>query len=246
MPLSIPEYLRTANIQDVEIRYLWDDWNVEQAEEPVDTEFLERLTGISQRATIALTIATAEWIVYRFGALCDDPRLLQYLEAAWAQVVHRLHAARTWEDSVAQVDWSGPIKGPLGVAMIRVMYAIQETEVDGNPELFTAWIAKLAPYLMTNPVPYRHWLKRVLERLRALYPRDPDESLGEVVPREALDPGFDFRLDQTEALVNRFLTGLDFESNPFLSSPSWMLAKGFQGTPYVFDIEKERKDRLEW
>jgi len=47
-------------------------------------------------------------------------------------------------------------------------------------------------------------------------------------------------------LINRFLAGLNYKSNPFLSSPEDMLAGGFEGKPYVFNSEQDRKARFEW
>jgi hypothetical protein len=246
MPLSVPSYIHEANIQENTIRYKWDDWNVEQAEEPIDKDFFGRLKGISQRANVAFTIGTAEWIIHRFGTLCDDPLPLQYLEAAWAQIVHWRYIAFTWEDHTDKKSWSGPIKGPLGIAMTRVMYAIQQAEEDEVPELRAAWITNLVQYVMTDPTPYQNWRERIIERLERLYPRDPDETQGEVVARQALDPHYNFEIEQTESLINQFLASLDYKANPFLNSPEAMLEEGFEGTPYVFDIVEDRKARFEW
>jgi hypothetical protein len=246
MPLPVPQNIQISNIQDNIIRYKWDDWNVEQAEEPINDEFYKRLERISQRANVAFTIATAEWIVNRFARLFDDPLPYQYLEVAWVQVIDRHYTAFTWEDYTDEKQWTGPLKGPIGIAMTRVMYAIQQAQEDGDPELRAAWITNLAQYIMTDPVPYQTWRERIMERLEAIYPRNPNETLGEVVPREALDPDFDFNVEQTEPLINQFLAGVDYRSNPFLNSPEKMLAEGFEGTPYVFNIEEDRKARFEW
>src|SRR5262245_24087278 len=119
------DFIKDMNIQDNLIRYRWDDWNVEQAEEPIDADWITRLEGLSHRAKIAFTVCSAEWIVHRFALLSDDRLPEQYIEAAWAQIVHWDYGAVTWEEHTADVDWSGPIRGPIGIAMTRVMYAIQ-------------------------------------------------------------------------------------------------------------------------
>jgi hypothetical protein len=85
-----------------------------------------------------------------------------------------------------------------------------------------------------------------MTRLQNLYPLNSEEKLGEVVPQEALDPTLDFQIEQTEPFVNRFLRSLDYRTNPFLNSPEQMLDRGFKGTPYVFNIEEDRKARFEW
>ena len=246
MTLSAPRYIEAANIQDPTIRYRWDDWNVEQAEEPLDEAFYKLLEGISQRANAALTIATAEWIVQRFATLADTRLPWQYIEAGWAQVVDFRYGALAWDMSVQEHVWAGPVLRPIWTAMYRIQFALEVAKDDETPELRAAWITRLAPYVMTDPTPYESWLKAVIARLQRLYPRDPRETLGEVVPREAFDPRFDFAIEQTEPLVNRFLGALDYRANPFLARPEAMLAEGFESTPYVFSLERDRRSRLEW
>lgn len=244
--LPTPGYIQVANVDDLSIRYKWDDWNVEQAEEPINEQMLRQLKGISQRAAVAFTIATAEWIVHRFGTLCNDPLPLHYLEAAWADQLDNIYAAATWEELTEKKEWAGPIRGPIRIAMERVMYALEEAEEDGEPEVRALWITSLADFIMSDPAPYREWRKRVMERLKVLYPRNPEDTLGEVVPREALDPDFEFHIENTEDLINRFLSGLSYLSNPFLNSPEKMLDAGFEGKPYVFNIEQDRTRRFDW
>ena len=87
-----------------------------------------------------------------------------------------------------------------------------------------------------------------MKRFDALYPRDSEDEVGEVVPREAVDPENEFSVESTEYLIQKFLISLDYSSNIFLSSPNEMLeededGKSFQGTPYAFDIEIDRKSR---
>jgi hypothetical protein len=82
-----------------------------------------------------------------------------------------------------------------------------------------------------------------MARLEFYYQRQTDETLGDVVPREALDPNFDFNPERTQFLIDRFLADLSRRTNPFLSSPEKMLEGGFVGTPYVFDMEADRQYR---
>src|SRR5271169_4587789 len=162
MPLPIPKHILASTVRDTTIRFKWDDWNVEQVEEPIDEKFEKRLQGISQRAVVALTVGTAEWMVYRFEALSEDPLPAQHVEAAWAQVVNWKYGTCTWEDYTAEQDWTGPVRGPLGIAMTRVMYAAQQAEEDGEPELRAVWITKLAQHVMTDPTSYQKWLELVI------------------------------------------------------------------------------------
>lgn len=244
--MIVPHYIETANVSVALVRFKWDDWNVEQAEEPIQAELLERLDAISLRASAAFAIATAEWIVHRFRLLNTGPLPDQYLESAWAQIIDSRYQYASWDDLTVEGEWAGPVKGPIRVAMTRVAFALDQMWKFESPELRAAWIANLAEYILLDSAPYLHWKERTLLRFQSLFKRTSNDLLGEVIPREALDPAFQFNVSQTEGLINGFLASLDYRSSPFLSSPEKMIAAGFEGTPYVFDIEKEREERLAW
>ena len=70
------------------------------------------------------------------------------------------------------------------------------------------------------------------------------------IGEEAIDPESGFYLDQTEQLVTQYLGQLDYNKNLFLSTPEGMLEHfesedDFRGKPYVFDIEVDRRARVE-
>ncbi len=243
MALPVPSYVQIRGIQDPAIRFRWDDWDIEAFDLPLDDALQARLSRISQRAIVAFTIGTAEWIMYRFANLCDDPSPRQYLEAAWAQVVDFTYSVHS---DIQSDKWTGPIRGPIGTAIRRVKFAIQQAEVCGDPAWRAGRASNLAEHVLPNAEPFRAWRERVLERLTKLYQLNPAERLGEVVPWQALDPDHHFKIEETEALIRQFLAGLDWRRNTFLNSPQKMLKRGFKGIPYTFDIEKERKDRFDW
>ncbi len=246
MALPIPRYVAAANLHDATIRYRWDDWNVEQAEEPIDQDFYKRLEGISQRANAALTIASAEWIVHRFAPFADVSLALQYVEAGWAQIVDFRYGSGPWDAYADEHAWCGPVLRPIWTAMYRIQFALEVAKDDEAPELRAAWITRLAPYLMSDPTPYQLWLDEIMARLESLYRRDQRETLGEVVPREALDPEHAFTIKMTESLINSFLQTLDVRSNPFLAAPESLVPEWRDGKPYVFSIERDRVARFEW
>lgn len=244
MTLAVPNFIEAAKLADNTIRYRWDDWDQEQAEEPIDDQFLARLQGISQRAIFAFTAGTAEWIIHRFVVLSDDPLPHHYLEAAWAMMIDLRYGGATWEGYTNESEgWNGPVRRPLALTAIRTEYIFEAMLEYGNPEISGGWLTNLAQYVLTNPEPYLKWREQIMKRLESFFPRDPQDPLGDVIPREALDPDFDFRPEETEALVNQFLAGLDYESNPFLNSPDKMLKQGFTGIPYIFDIAVDRNIR---
>ena len=253
MTLTIPAYLKAANIQDRSVRYEWDDWNDLPALDKPDAALAARLKRVSQRAVLAFMCATAEWIVFRFGTLCDDPAPWAYIEAAWAAVIHVRYVGygtgTGWQEFAVK-GWDGPVRGPIKDALELLETGFQQLSWEGHtdPTRYAVLMAPLARYVMTDPGPYNDWSERVIGRLEALYPRDPADALGDVVPRQAVDPAFDFLPEQTEPLINQFLASLDFRRSAFLSSPEGMLEhfdgdEDFSGTPYRFEIQADRQSR---
>ena len=256
MAISVPNHIQAAGIQDDSIRYAWDDWKRLPALETYDDELVAQLKGISQRATLAFICGTAEWIIHRFAKLYIDSDLAAYLEAAWARIVHvrygNYDSLAVWHNKLfSQVEWSGPVKKPIADAMQWVGNAIEELALEGNdPAQDAGLIATLACYVMTDPTPYKRWCAQVTDRFESIYPRNPEDRLGDVVPRQAVEPEYDFKIEQTELLINQFLGSLDFKSNIFLSSPEEMLEEDeedlrFIGIPYAFNIEEDRQYRRE-
>ena len=243
MASTSPAYVRVPGIQSEIIRYPWDDWNVQAVDLPLDPTLAKRLSGVSARAIAAFTIGTAEWIVFRFACLSDDPRPGQYLEAGWAGIVDFAYAD---ERDVDLGEWRGPVRGPLGYAVRRVIFALQQAATNGDPAWRAGRAAKLARHVLPDAAPFESWEERVLDRLTALYPVSSEDPLGEVVPQEALDPDIAFDIGQTEALVNAFLSRIDWRENPFLLAPEAMRERGFKDTPYLFDAARERRRRLDW
>jgi hypothetical protein len=250
--MLVPPYLEAAHIQDNSIRYEWDDWRTLPALEEIDEKLVSRLKGLSRRAVFAFMTGTVEWIYYRLAKLCDDPHPWDYLEAAWAMIIEVRYCgygSGVWWQMYAREGWDGPIKGPLGEALERLEIAHHQLALEGtDPVRRAGLVSTLAVHVMSGPEKYKRWSEQVLERFQALYPRNPKDLLGDIVPRQAVDPESDFDVRRTEALTNQFLAGLNYRTNIFLSSPEGMLAseelsKPFQGTPYVFDIETDRQAR---
>ena len=191
---------------------------------------------------MAFTQATAEWILFRFEPLVDTSPLLDYLEAAWAQVVDFRYG---WLPELGD-EWSGAVRGPIRYAIEKVIYCIQVSRDYVDPSWRALWISRIAEHVLPDPTPYLSWQQWVMASLVRLYPLVPEDPLGEVVPRAAVDPNVAFRPEKTETLVNQFLSTLDHQSNRFLYAPQRMVEQGFEGEPYSFDIERDRRFRNTW
>jgi hypothetical protein len=243
MALSTPKHIRDANVDDQVVKFIWDDWDLIRIFESGDDEFHKRMAQISYRGNIAFTIATGEWIVHRFDSVSEDPIPLEHMEAAWAALVDPWYAI-WWQPP--DEEWLGPIRGPLSLAIIFTLqaraYADEGGDVAGNS--FKA--NNVAEHVLTVSDPFREWRERVVNRLELLYPFNEHDPLGEVVPREALNPDFEFRPELTERLVNHYLRNLEPRKNQFLRTAQEMLECGFKGVPYSFDMAEDRVTRCDW
>lgn len=245
MALEIPSYVRNAEIQDNHLRYRWDDSNPQQAYAVSDgeEELSDQTERLSFRANMALTIASAEWVIHRYDLLSDDRTPHEYLEASWAAVVDHRYLC-PWE--VPAEDWRGPIRAPIAVALLIVQEAVRAAVHEDSLGVPVLYMSNLAKYILPQSAAFLAWRDPVIDRLREASPFDPQETLGEVVPREAFDLGSSFVSSTTEFVINGFLARLNPGSNPFLHSPEEMVELHFDGIPYRFDIQKDRRDRMEW
>ena len=240
--LPIPDFIQQTLPPESDLPFRWDEWNTEMADEPLDIGLMKQFETLSHRATLAFTIISAYWILNRFSSLVDETIPLQALEAAWAQQIHFLYS---WDWDLDR-DWTGPIRGPIRLALDKVTWAVQETRDYRHPAWGAASISKLVEYVLIDPTPYISWRAFTLSRLQSFYQFDPLEPLGDVVPPQAFDPSVAYTPESAEQEMNEFLKGLNLHLNPFLNSREQMLEIGFQGTPYHFNAEQDRIDRFEW
>jgi hypothetical protein len=254
MALQVPKYLQVSDIQNPIVRYEWDDWQDLPALDVPDDAIGSRLVELSKRAVLAFMCGTAEWIVYRYAKLCDISIPWSYLEAAWAMIIDVHYGdsggAVGWEayTTETEAEWRGPVKQPIADALLRLEPSIQELALYATDPVGDASVlATLAKYVLPQISPFEDWANQVLDRLEAIYPIEVDDELGDAIPRPAIDPEFPFRLDESEVLINRFLSSLDYRSNKFLSTPEGMLNSeselAFTGVPYEYRLEEDRRAR---
>ena len=117
-----------------------------------------------------------------------------------------------------------------------------------HPGVYAVMLSNLIDYVMPDPEPHLSWQTWTLEKLSAEHPRTAEDRVGDVVPREALDPEADVSPEQVEELINAFLQGLDHARNPFLRSPETMLAgddefEAYNLVPYRFSVAEDRELR---
>jgi hypothetical protein len=218
--MDLPAYILRRVTPSPEIRYVWDDWNTEQVEEPPNAVTMEVLGGVSLRGVLAFTISSAEWVLARYVGMVDLSLPQDYVEASWIAQIDRGYIAMEWEDHPEAESWTGPVRGPIGIAMTRVMYAAQQVESRENPELRAGWITNLVTHILPDPRPYVEWREWVLARFRAIYLRNEEDPLGTVIAPENCDPDHPASPEETEEAMNRLLAVAATRKNPFLLSPA--------------------------
>ena len=228
--------------QENNLRYQWDDWNVEQADSPIDKSLQARLDNLSYRSLIGYYLVSGEWIVSRLRPFLANSLPYEYLEAGWVMSIDWRYGD-DWELLEADSEWTGPVKGPVREAMKWISFSIQQSDEGGNVAWGAAHITKLTEYILPSHSAYVQWRERILPRLETLYPRDSHDRLGDVVPREAYDPEVDFKVDEGAFLVSQFLGRMQNTPNRFLNSSEEMRRNGFAGTPFVFNIDQDRRLR---
>jgi hypothetical protein len=244
MPLSSPSHIASASLCQPEIRYVWRDWEENGVyDTPEDDTLLDRLEGLSFRANLALTIACAEWVIYRYECVADIQMHLQFIEAAWAAVVDDRYL-RPWEP--LDDECSGPVKGPLAASLMIIQEAVHAMATEAGNGLTAIYISNLASHVLPQIEAFMTWREQVLSGLESLAPLDPEETLGDVVPREYFAAPQRFKSEMAESFVRKFLQGLDVNSNPSLHTPEELEELHFEAVPYDFNLAQDRSNRREW
>ena len=241
--LVIPSHIATANLASPVIRYVWQDWRELSIYRTTaeDDLLLHRLDELSYRATLALTIAAIEWVVYRYKGLADIDMHLNYVEAAWAAVVDDRYL-RPWEPTEAEC--SGPLKGPLACALMIIQEAVQATAQEGEGGLPVIYASNLAERVLPGAdvlKAFRLWCDDAISRLMLHARRDHRDTLGDVVVREFFDAQENSQ--QIASLMRRFMDGLDAQANPHLHSCEELDELHLDGVPYTFDLQFDRQER---
>ena len=140
----------------------------------------------------------------------------------------------------------GVIRAPIAVALLIVQEAVRSAVQEDSLGVPLSYMSNLAKHVLPQKSGFVDWRDRAHERLISLSPFNSTETLGEPVPREALDLATEFNPEWTEALINRYLEDLDPNRNPFLHTPQEMAELHFDGIPYRFSLEGDRRNRQEW
>jgi|SRR5882672_6111268 len=203
-------------------------------------------------AAVTLAAGLEEWSAFRFQGMVDTGRYLAHAEAllAWP-IDSRYYKGPSDLENVE----SPPAESAMSVLADLACNATENTYLKFPATFPDAQVhqAFLLRYVMpkSGKKAFDGWIAFVLKRLADVAPR-PEEPIGDFknyeskeayrlaqrpyfgvpVPREALDPDFDYKPSMREELLDRYLQSVDWAHNEFLRSPDEMKALGFEGTPY--------------
>lgn len=240
--LIIPTYIEQAHVCGLPAKFSTTNDDIDNIFD-IQSPAVARVASISERAKLAFTAALVEWIVWRLDGLIKTEDMLNFAESLWAAVVDY--------DYTKSIDHDLFNDQPLQLILYNTwstanaqLRLCKEGEGEG---LYCVNLASMARYVMPKKTKsFAEWLKPVLVRLVKLYEwpdelQDEDVDWDEVdmelihgpwVPRQVLDPNFDFDQKMTNGLINDFLQSLDYTKNPYLRTPEEMLHMGFKGIPY--------------
>jgi len=226
--LQPPRFVQPAHAADGELLYPWDEWHVRDYYMFTDPDDFKRLDALTNKANTALTIAAGEWICVRFAPLDADPIPLQFLEAAWAGIIHPAYCEYT---ETVDDQWRGPVRAPLAVTIAIANDALFCLRDDPHVATRACWMRNLARHILSAPDRFDAWFDVCTERLARYHAKNNDPGAlvssvfddfpaqGVPVPREALDPAYPYDPVEAPQLLDRFLRSLDVSANRFLRSP---------------------------
>lgn len=236
MEIRYPTYLAKTGFADAPVKHPWDDREKVDYygnESPLLQNKIARLT---RRAAVAIAAGFAGWVAFRFSKLSDDPMLQRFLDAAWAGIVdwRYINLQAGPRNTLSSKDWQGPVRGPIFSTAVLLQNTLESGRRETPCAAHASYVSNLAEHVLSKPAPFKAWRKVIIDRLDRFHGYNPEDRTGLPVPREVLDPDYDYDPKGDAELIRAFLKGLDPSKNPFLVAPDEMIKAGFQGKPYSY------------
>ena len=252
--IEIPHYIEKTGVQNKPLRYEFETCFRSEIWDKSSDKLLRDMASLAPRAMLALCAGIGEWILWRVNQFerYKDPYLLN--QAVWASVVefryvdYEQHVFKK-ETNVDPVD-IGTLDEVSKLLKNSVRQISRKTEgcFIGNKLAFLAnhvikhgdfnrWLkycfAHLKKHFKIPDSTYRFFRDKDIDRKKIAF------DWGLPVPKEVLDPDFDFTMDKRAELLDNFLRRLDYSQNRFLRTPFELKKLGFEGTPYTYTPNKE-------
>jgi hypothetical protein len=240
MVYTMPRYIQQANIDTPDLHFTWDDWKASELFTYNSDAVAEKLMKLEPRAQVAMGVGIYEWIVWRFRRVTDDPLPYQLAEAAWLGVANPFYMSYV---ELERREWMGPIRGALWCAvtwMVPMVFYKQKGEEELESGL--RYLPRLAVHVLPDPRLFEEWINFASNRLLYLYQAKKNDLFDDlfalddhddvVIPREALDPEFEYSPDRAKKLFQKFLKSSAPEKNQVLNTPEQMRTMKEEHTLY--------------
>ncbi|AET93675.1 hypothetical protein BYI23_D001650 (plasmid) [Burkholderia sp. YI23] len=218
--MEILSVIRDAGIAGAPLQYEWDVEVSRSITYPLEEEhprLARAFELISDRAALALAMASAEWVAQRFEGIIDIGDALRRIEAGYAAVIDpRLATLPTPDEPFP--DELQDAHGPLKLARMIITTAFEYMK-DGEGVVDESLsMALLARHVCPQRKKYDAWLSAVLKRAAKHYPYVEDEppEHQSPVPREFFDLAPDWTPAHDTTELRAFLASLDPARNPYL------------------------------
>jgi hypothetical protein len=213
-----PKHIPLDVIAAQNLSYEWDSWDPYAPLGEHDEDTMDRLSRLSNRAILAYSIGCAEWVVCRLRNHFNNQLPFDFIESCWAFEMERTYLAPR---PLNENEWLGQILGAVELSLVTILNTYYTTE-DDAAEVEAALGELLALHVLEDKRPFVQWRDKVLDRLFKYYPRVKEDTWGASVPREALNPGILFTMDESNKYVDSFLNSLDLNKNLLLvKKPNW-------------------------
>jgi len=249
-----PIFFTKLQIQNKEISYKWDVEISSDFTEPEYADSARHLTKVlwtlGYKASVSLTAAVCEWIIWRLSNYVDTTKLsqlTQFIEALWVGSIDSAYLKPS-EFSSLEFDRSDPVEGPIRT-VIWLTYLIKDRYLHKSYYIigFMRNLILLARYVTPDEKVFDEWFLEKTHLISAKFPcrhnyagmnqdeinRGFDDSEEETPPREIFFQKFvsldDYSIKEK---LNEFLLSVNYEDNPFLYTADEMVANGFKGESY--------------
>ncbi len=258
MNLKIPNYIEKTGVAETPITHICkrpDDYYYEVP------KLFNKWNPLQSRSILAITLGCAEWVFWRLSKNYNSqPDLIKsFLEAGWAAAIDRRYmnylpkatrhatlehykmsdnptSLRALYKGNLSDDIKKTIEGPVLIVISALGVVINYTVPQNSNTTNAIYVSNVAEAVCNEKIDaFKAWRRAIIQRHYEFHRKSPEDYLGVPVPRESIDPDFDYHPSKNKELINNFLSNLDFESNPFLTHPDELKELGFEGKPYVYE-----------
>lgn len=255
MDKIIPPYIEKADIVGLPLDVVWQGALSHIG--PVET-VNKMFNLIGYKTTCGMLTQSAgiiSWGAWRLHGHVDVTILLQMVEATFAFQVHPNYVNADGAPTKAPKD--EPVAESASGELQELLWEGIDAESWWHDYYQPHDSAFHSAYLVKYILPknkkkiFSKWLEGMLARIKEVAPKPDEEPIenedelsmeervayyarhwGESLPPQVLDLDFDYQPEMREKLVDKFLSELDWQENPFLRSPDEMKKLGFKGMPY--------------